>query len=91
VYIKVRTGCSEIDLYDTYKAALSGNSSAWVVIDKSTGTSVVLGSISYNDVTKVFGLPLLAGSYLVSLAEVSVLESNGIVGYESNRIDVTMA
>lgn len=88
--VTVATKCAGVNLYDTYKTELTavGN---WVVVNKTTGAAVTPTSVEAQDTTKTFRLTLAAaGTYLVSLAAVLVLEAAGVSGYESNSITVTV-
>jgi hypothetical protein len=88
--IKVDTKCGGVNLFDEYKTELE-DSAAWLAIDKATGNQVSPTSVTAQAGTKSFRITLPTGSYLLSLASVSQLETIGITGYESNEINVQIA
>ncbi|MDR1199563.1 MAG: hypothetical protein LBK94_11245 [Prevotellaceae bacterium] len=89
VDVKVTTKCGGVDLFDTYQTELA-NADVWSAINKATGSSVTPSGVTAQAVTKSFRISITAATYLLSLASITVLKENGIEGYESNQITVTV-
>jgi hypothetical protein len=89
VDIKVQTKCDAVNLFDVYQTALA-TQTLWILIDKATGATVT-PTVAAQTATKAFRISAAAGTYLLSLASVSVLKAAGIDGYESNSITVEIS
>jgi hypothetical protein len=90
VDVSVITKCGDVNLFDSYQTELA-LAAVWTAINKATGASVTPTSVVAQAATKSFRVTLPAASYVLSLAAVSVLATNGIDGYESNQISVTVS
>ncbi|MDR1199591.1 MAG: hypothetical protein LBK94_11395 [Prevotellaceae bacterium] len=89
VNVSVTTKCGDVNLFDTYQTELE-LADVWKAIDKVTGSAVTVTGVEPKPLTKSFELSLPTGTYLLSLAAVSVLTQKGIAGYESDSITVTI-
>jgi hypothetical protein len=93
IKVKVTTGCSGIDLYDEYSAALAVASN-WIVTE--AGANITVTSVAVDANLKAFTITLtaadpdynVAGPFVVSMAAPSVLETNGLPGYEGISLKV---
>lgn len=87
IKVKVLTGCSGTDLYDTYSAELA-NVARWVVT--YNGLNITITSVAVDANIKGWTITLdaadpdynAAGPFAVNLAAPSVLAAAGVTGYE---------
>lgn len=87
---QVLTKCDRMNLYDLYNTELA-NGTAWKATLASTGADVILSGVTANAGDKSFTVAFGAApteSYYLSLADVSALETEGIVGYESEKLKI---
>jgi len=93
IKVKAVTGCSGVDLYDTYSASLV-TASNWLVTE--AGANITITSVALDANLKAFTITLdatdtdynVAGPFVVKLAAPSVLTTNGIPGYEGVALTV---
>jgi hypothetical protein len=92
VDVSVKTKCNGVDLYDMYSTELS-EAGAWKMTSAASGEPVSISSVTAQAGTKSFHVSTAAGAgtYKLSLAAISALETAGVEGYESNTITVTIS
>jgi hypothetical protein len=92
VDVLVQTKCDGVNLYDTYSTELEAVA-VWALINSATGATANITAVAAQAGTKSFRVSTAAGAgtYKLSLADITTLATAGVEGYESNTITVTIA
>jgi len=89
--IKAKTGCSGLDLYDTFSTELA-SVPLWVARNAANGASLTITSVVIDATLKAWTVtvdsPPVSGSVTITLAAPTVLAAAGIEGYEALTLTV---
>jgi hypothetical protein len=88
VDVLAQTKCDGVNLYDVYATELTV-AAAWKMTNAATGAAET-PDVAAQEGTRSFRVSADAGTYKLSLATISALETAGVEGYESNTITVTI-
>lgn len=89
--IKANAGCSGLDLYDDFSAAIASAPANWIATNAATGANITVTSVAVDANIKGWTVTLdsadadypAVGSIFLRLANPSVLKAAGVPGFES--------